>query len=1724
MSNNEYIGRLNYAKEILSKHNAVEALTAFESIIESLRNEPPTMENEQIILNAVSGSIDSMIATGDHASALNLVQKATAEYGRLPSLLLQSGRIYMLEKNYTYALKEFKNGISSIPAGGEDAGLRLNLHLHLIEALILMQEYEEAERYCHEALSEDPANPELLVKRIKILYVKDKKPNALIELKKLKAMFGGIENPCFYREMLLLSAEVNQLLKDWTEVWGIAGKDTQYETDVRERIRNSGRQLMDSCASLKKWGKAWKICRELLSNDDNCYVWHIWAGRANVAMKQYVEAQKYFEQGLVLIRNCADDESRWLREKAYEGIVEISLQTGNIKLLEEAAPRILSERQPSLLYIVINIIEKFRSERRFEQAEKLCLELLDTINTGVFPIKNSEYENKLLDTYLLLIRIAYDQQDYQKTLTYAAKLISLYPKQSDANIICAEIYIKQGDQEKALSHLRSVNSVSKSGPFILWKELYHCYEGLSELLITQKDYTRAIECFRSMLIFAFCPVGNAEELDIDALYEKLNAELEKTTGMPIDEAEVSSEGVKSFDTARAHEELYLNQSLNEVHRQNPRSFLNTIYNMVELLRGDKVLKTKPVSMVVSLTGKCNLNCVMCGESGLKSWDIPVSIVEEIKSLYPYLKSIQWRGGEAFLSPYFVGLVETALQYPHLEQSLNTNGLLIDEAWAERLARGNFNVIFSIDGICLKTYEAVMRGGKFEKLLNSLRLIKNAREKTNSKMKISMTFIIMKANYQDLPYLVDFAKEYGIDELRVTKLAPYGQHSFYDESILSDILVCNEVKQYLRKIAVDAPNNRITFCNWFGGIEIDEAPNKISVDEVLKDVPAKNLSNNYADGKICMAPWQNLFINTGGDIFPHCFCATKLGNISSGSLSSFWNGAVMRSLRVPDPKCRPTKLSRCEEVFLNKSITSVLNMPSIYAKKVEYDKEKLSDSRLIMLEKYASSGTWDKAWEECRELLFKDESNVNLHIWAGRIKTGMKQYKEAVENYRKVLELIGENKDDESVILKKAAYSEMIEEYFKVGEIEKADKVLSEQLLWLESLSEGKVDEDIILQLWRGRIKSKLKQHVEAAGSYAKVFELTGEKQEEGMEWVKETAYRGMVEAYIERGETDKAEGLAIELLGKGEEKAEDLIKSINDGYKKGKELRKIYKFGMRIYKKLPEGAEQLRQEVRDTGLKLIAEHVEKEEWGKAYEICEGLINEDPKNVNWYIWAGRVKAGMKKYKEAAENYEKVLELVGGAKDDESVMLKKAAYNGMIEAYLGTGEIEKADNVLSEQLLWLESVPECKEAGEEVLELWRRGRIQAGMKQHKEAGESYEKVLELVGGAKDDESVMLKKAAYNGMIEAYLGTGEIEKADNVLSEQLLWLESVPKCKEAGEAVLELWRRGRIQAGMKQHKEAGESYEKVLELIGGAKDDESVMLKKAAYNGMIEAYLGTGEIEKADKVLSEQLLWLESVPECKEAGEEVLELWRRGRIKAGMKKYKEAAENYGKVLELIGEKQEEGMEWVKETAYRGITEAYIDGGETDKAEELAIELLGKGEKKAEDLIKSINDKYKKGNETRKEHEFGMRIYAKLPEGAEQLRQEVRDTGLKLITEHVEKEEWEKAQEISEGLINEDPKNVNWYIWAGRVKAGMKKYKEAAENYEKVFELTGEKQEEGMEWVKETAYRGMVEAYIERGETDKAEGLAIELLGKGEEKAEDLIKSINDGYKKGKELRKDI
>lgn len=203
-------------------------------------------------------------------------------------------------------------------------------------------------------------------------------------------------------------------------------------------------------------------------------------------------------------------------------------------------------------------------------------------------------------------------------------------------------------------------------------------------------------------------------------------------------------------------------------------FRNKILNEIEISQRKTVLESKPIGLWVNLTTRCNLRCIMC-EVWKTPWDIPESAVEEIAGYFPYLEELYWQGGEVFLSKYFEELFDKATSYPHLKQNINTNGILVDERWAKKLARKNISLAYAIDGIVPKTYEHIRRGAKFEDLIKSIETIKKYKRIYNEdvgyadKMITIMSFIVMRSNYREIEKTIDFAKTHGFDLLQLNPI-------------------------------------------------------------------------------------------------------------------------------------------------------------------------------------------------------------------------------------------------------------------------------------------------------------------------------------------------------------------------------------------------------------------------------------------------------------------------------------------------------------------------------------------------------------------------------------------------------------------------------------------------------------------------------------------------------------------------------------------------------------------------------------------------------------------------------------------------------------------------------------------------------------------------------------------------------------------------------------------
>jgi MoaA/NifB/PqqE/SkfB family radical SAM enzyme len=313
-------------------------------------------------------------------------------------------------------------------------------------------------------------------------------------------------------------------------------------------------------------------------------------------------------------------------------------------------------------------------------------------------------------------------------------------------------------------------------------------------------------------------------------------------------------------------------------------------------------------LIVTLSSRCNLNCIMC-EVRRTKWDIPYKVIQEVVDLFPYLESIIWQGGEPFLLEYFGEIFDEAAKFEHLKQMIVTNGLLINEAWAQKLAKNNVELTFSIDGVTRDVYEHIREGAKFDRVIRSLRMIKDASSKNDSrKMSLRLHVVIMKSNYHQLGDFMDFAKNYGFDAVHLISM--WGSQN-REENIYyhQEKEPLDYIESLRDKLEEKAKEFNIELLNSLPRT-VDNSTNPVVSNN--NHCPEEDNSNDLEIS--CLAPWQQLNLDPGGGLRPGCLCLKSVGTVFEGKLKDLWNNESMQFYRKKIMEkefgslCNPTCLS------------------------------------------------------------------------------------------------------------------------------------------------------------------------------------------------------------------------------------------------------------------------------------------------------------------------------------------------------------------------------------------------------------------------------------------------------------------------------------------------------------------------------------------------------------------------------------------------------------------------------------------------------------------------------------------------------------------------------------------------------------------------------------------------------------------------------------------------
>lgn len=168
---------------------------------------------------------------------------------------------------------------------------------------------------------------------------------------------------------------------------------------------------------------------------------------------------------------------------------------------------------------------------------------------------------------------------------------------------------------------------------------------------------------------------------------------------------------------------------------------------------------------ISFGEACNIRCVMC-DNPQRHRANPIVLDPQVVirnvDLGPF-SQVMLRGGE----PLYI---RECLEFmSHLEKigkrySLLTNGLLIDDERAARLARFAHSVMVSLNGATKSGHERVNKGSRFERVVENVQRLRRARKECGSEMILGGHMTITTSNLDEIPLFLRTFRQLGFDRI------------------------------------------------------------------------------------------------------------------------------------------------------------------------------------------------------------------------------------------------------------------------------------------------------------------------------------------------------------------------------------------------------------------------------------------------------------------------------------------------------------------------------------------------------------------------------------------------------------------------------------------------------------------------------------------------------------------------------------------------------------------------------------------------------------------------------------------------------------------------------------------------------------------------------------------------------------------------------------------------
>jgi len=222
-------------------------------------------------------------------------------------------------------------------------------------------------------------------------------------------------------------------------------------------------------------------------------------------------------------------------------------------------------------------------------------------------------------------------------------------------------------------------------------------------------------------------------------------------------------------------------------------------------------------IIIEPTNACNLRCPICPtpkmkrKKGFLSFENFKKIIDDI----PDLKSVSMNfAGEPLLNKDIFKMVKYA-EAKNIKILISTNTVFLDRYMDEAFDSGLSNLIVCLDGATKESHERYRVGSSFESVKKNIEEFCREKKRRNlEKPHITLQFLVMRYNEAEIPAIISFAKDLGIDSVDLKTVSLGAHHNMTEKvELAKKFLPSNNFSRYTLKDGKPVLKHRPKLCQW-----------------------------------------------------------------------------------------------------------------------------------------------------------------------------------------------------------------------------------------------------------------------------------------------------------------------------------------------------------------------------------------------------------------------------------------------------------------------------------------------------------------------------------------------------------------------------------------------------------------------------------------------------------------------------------------------------------------------------------------------------------------------------------------------------------------------------------------------------------------------------------------------------------------------------------------------